>query len=139
MRPRFAASLPSWRMLGVTSQARWPSVSLLMPNRDNATVLDLVLERLAAHTEYPQVELVVVDDGSSDGSREILQRWRTAKRFTGEFHVVEHSHTAGGVVDALNAGLAVAHGELVVQLDADASIETPAWLPRMVSLFVSDD
>lgn len=110
-----------------------------MPNRDNATVLDLVLERLATHTQYPQVELVVVDDGSSDGSREILQRWRTANRFTGDFHLVEHAHTAGGVVDALNAGLAVASGELVVQLDADASVETPEWLPRMVSFLTSDD
>jgi hypothetical protein len=44
------------------SQGRWPSVSLLMPNRDNARVLDVVLERL----------------------------------------------TPRGVVDALNAGLAVA-------------------------------
>jgi GT2 family glycosyltransferase len=110
----------------------------LMPNRDNATVLDLVLEKLAAHTHYPNVELIVVDDGSTDGSREILHRWRTSTCFRGDFHLVEHEHTDGGVVDALNAGLAVASGELIVQLDADASIETPGWLRRMASFFVSD-
>ena len=49
-----------------------PRVSLVMPNRDNAPVLDLVLDRLAENTTYPDVELVVVDDGSTDGSLEIL-------------------------------------------------------------------
>jgi GT2 family glycosyltransferase len=126
-------------MSGMTPQGWWPSVSLVMPNRDNATVLDLVLTQLTAHTQYPDVELVAVDDGSTDGSREILRRWRTSKRFGGDFHVVEHEHTDGGVVDALNAGLDVARGELVVQLDADASIETSDWLRRMVTFFVSDD
>jgi GT2 family glycosyltransferase len=123
---------------GMNSERHWPSVSLLMPNRDNAPVLGLVLQNLAAHTQYPDVELIVVDDGSSDGSREILGRWRAAKCFDGEVSIVDHEHTAGGVVDALNAGLAVASGELVVQLDADASIETPDWLRRMVSFFSSD-
>jgi GT2 family glycosyltransferase len=110
-----------------------------MPNRDNARVLDLVLGKLATHTQYPDVELIVIDDGSTDGSRQILRRWRASKRFGGDFHLVEHEHADGGVVDALNAGLAVARGELVVQLDADASIETPDWLRRMVSFVVSDE
>ena len=123
----------------MTPQRRSPSVSLLMPNRDNATVLDVVLQKLVAHTQYPDVELIVVDDGSTDGSREILRRWQATKRFGGDVHLVEHEHTDGGVVDALNAGLAVARGELVVQLDADASIETPEWLSPMVSFFVSDE
>ena len=53
--------------------ARAPRVSLVMPNRDNAPLLDLVLDRLAENTTYADVELVVVDDGSTDGSLEILQ------------------------------------------------------------------
>jgi GT2 family glycosyltransferase len=114
-----------------------PRVSLLMPNRDNAPVLESVLDRLATHTEYPDVELVVVDDGSTDGSREILRRWHGSGRFQ-EFQLVERDHADGGVVDALNAGLAVSTGELVVQLDADASIETPGWLGDMVRFFLSD-
>ena len=113
-----------------------PRVSLLMPNRDNAPVLDLVLDRLAANTRYPNVELLVVDDGSTDGSLEILRRWRDSGALP-ELELIEREHS--GVVDALNAGLEAATGELVVQLDGDASMETPGWLGRMVDFFVSDE
>jgi GT2 family glycosyltransferase len=106
-----------------------------MPNRDNAPLLDMVLERLSAHTDYPDFELIVVDDGSTDASREILRRWRDSGRFA-ELRLIEREH--GGVVEALNAGLAAATGELVVQLDADASIETQGWLSSMVAFFCSD-
>src|SRR4051794_28853005 len=124
-------------MASARTDTRTPSVSLLMPNRDNAALLDLVMERLASNTQYSDFELIVVDDGSTDGSREILRRWRDSGRFA-EFNLIERIHGDGGVVDALNEGLRAATGELVVQLDADASIETPGWLDRMVRFFVSD-
>jgi GT2 family glycosyltransferase len=114
------------------------AVSLLMPNRNNERILDHILERLAANTSYPNVELVVVDDGSTDSSRQILRGWRDSGRFP-RMQLLEREHGPGGVVDALNAGLAEASGELVVQLDADASIETPGWLERMVAYFCSDE
>src|SRR5436309_1429876 len=52
----------------LTEQPREPRVSLLMPNRNNAGILGHVLERLSANTTYSEVELVVVDDGSTDRS-----------------------------------------------------------------------
>src|SRR5579875_3220848 len=102
-----------------------PSVSLLMPNRNNAGILDHVLDRLATNTTYSNVELLVVDDGSTDTSVEILRRWRDSGRFA-EFRLVEREHR--GVIDALNEGLGLATGELVVQLDADASVESSGWV-----------
>lgn len=119
----------------VSGERPAPRVSLLMPNRNNARILDHVLERLAVNTTYPGTELVVVDDGSTDGSLEILRRWRDSERLA-SFRLIEREHA--GVIEALNAGLADARGELVVQLDADASIETPGWLERIVPFFLSD-
>lgn len=113
-----------------------PRVSLLMPNHNNARILDHVLDRLATNTTYPDVELVVIDDGSSDGSREILRRWERLERLPG-LRLIEQEHR--GVIEALNAGLRQATGELVVQLDADASLETPGWLEQMVQFFCSDE
>ncbi len=43
------------------------------------------------------------------------------------------------MADALNAGLEAASGDVVVQLDADATLETPGWLERMVAFMDSDD
>ncbi len=113
-----------------------PSVSLLLPNRNNERVLELVLERLAANTTYDQVEVVAVDDGSTDSSREILRRWRDSQSFR-SFQLLEREH--GGAIEALNAGLRAASGEVVVQLDADASIDTAGWLEKMLALLLADD
>jgi GT2 family glycosyltransferase len=106
-----------------------PSVSLLLPNRNNERILDLTLERLAEHTTYPDFELVVVDDDSSDGSREILRRWHDSGGFA-NFTLLEREHS--GVAASLNAALEASSGELVVSLDGDATIETPGWLEKMV-------
>lgn len=113
-----------------------PRVSLVMPNYDNGPVLDLVLERLAANTDYPNLELIVVDDGSTDESLEIVRRWRETARFP-ELRLIEREHA--GVVAALNTGLEAATGEVVVQLDGDASVETPGWVEEMLALLLSDD
>jgi GT2 family glycosyltransferase len=119
----------------MSHEATTPRVTLLLPNRNNAPVLDLVLARLATNTQYEDFELLVVDDGSTDDSLGILRRWRDSERFP-ELRLIERPH--GGAVEALNAGLAEAAGELVVQLDGDASIETEGWLRNMVDFFLSD-
>ncbi len=116
--------------------SRRPPVTLLLPNRNNGRVLDLTLQRLLEHTTYPTFELIVVDDGSSDESRDVLRRWRDDRRFR-DFTLIERDH--GGVVETLNAGLNAAGGDLVVQLDGDATVETPGWLERMVDFQQSDE
>lgn len=111
-------------------------VSLLLPNRDNDQILDLVLERLAVNTTYRGVEVIAVDDGSTDSSREILRRWRDSDRFPA-FTLIEKA--GSGVVDTLNVALEAASGQVCVQLDADASIETPGWVERMLGLLGIDE
>jgi GT2 family glycosyltransferase len=78
---------------------------------------------------------VVVDDGSTDGSRTVLRRWQKAARFE---HLTVIEQEPRGVVDALNAGLEAAAGELVVQLDGDATIETRGWLEPLVTFLRTD-
>jgi len=99
-------------------------------------VLDRVLDRLAEHTTYPSFELVVVDDGSSDDSRAILRRWRDSGRFSS---LLLREQEQSGAIAALNSGLEAASGEVVVQLDADASIETSGWLERLLEVLLFDE
>jgi GT2 family glycosyltransferase len=99
-------------------------------------VLDLFFERLDANTDHRDFELIVVDDGSTDRSRQILRRWRDSGRFP-DFKLIEREPS--GVIESLNAGLAEATGEVIVRLDGDATIETPGWLGRMLDFHASDD
>ena len=112
-----------------------PPVSLILPNRNNGPVLDLTLRRLEENTTYPDFELIVVDDESTDESLDTLRRWRDAGRFR-SFELLETAHS--GVSDSLNTGLARSSGELIVSLDGDATIETRGWLERMVALLELD-
>lgn len=104
-------------------------VSVLLPNRNNEPVLDLFLSRLSEHTRHPNLELVVVDDGSTDGSLGVLERWRRSGRLP-EMTIVRTA--ALGIVSALNTGLARVSGEIVVRVDGDATLETPGWLETML-------
>jgi glycosyltransferase involved in cell wall biosynthesis len=110
-------------------------VSLLLPNRNNEPVLDLFLERLEQHTSHPNFELIVVDDGSTDGSLRVLDHWRRSGRL-GEMTVVAREHA--GIVETLNHALSLARGDFVARLDGDATIETPGWLERMLALLQAD-
>jgi GT2 family glycosyltransferase len=111
-------------------------VSLIVPNRNNEPVLDLFLEKLATHTTYPDFELIVVDDGSTDRSVAVLERWRASGRFE-RFTLLRKPGT--GIVDTLNLALEHAAGEIVVRLDGDATLESPGWLERMLALHDADE
>ena len=112
-----------------------PRVSLLIPNRNNEPALELVLQRLAENTTYPDFELVCVDDGSDARSLEILRRWRDSGRF--ERFVYEEQENAGVVV-TLNKCLALATGEICVQLDADATVERAVSLGATLAMAPED-
>jgi GT2 family glycosyltransferase len=105
-----------------------------MPNRDNGWILDRTLERLVENTAGSDYELIVIDDGSADDSRDVLRRW--GPRLP-DLSVIEREHS--GVADALNAGLNAASGDVVVQLDADATLETPGWLERLTAALAGDE
>jgi GT2 family glycosyltransferase len=112
-------------------------VSLLLPNYNNERVLGTVLGRLAANTTHPDTELVIVDDGSTDGSVETIARWRDSRKFGGEVRLIEQPNS--GAIAALNTALRAATGEVCVQIDSDASVETEGWIERMLELMLLDE
>jgi glycosyltransferase involved in cell wall biosynthesis len=113
------------------------SVSLLLPNYNNARVLRLVLDKLAENTTYANTELVLVDDGSTDESPRIIRDWIDSGAFAGEINFIEKSN--GGAIESLNTALHAATGDLVVQLDSDATVETPGWVERFLAMMQLDD
>jgi glycosyltransferase involved in cell wall biosynthesis len=87
-----------------------PLVSVVINSYNYARFLADAVESALAQT-YPRCEVVVVDDGSTDGSAELLGRWQDRIRT-----VIKEN---GGQASALNAGWAESRGELVLLLDAD--------------------
>jgi GT2 family glycosyltransferase len=107
-----------------------------MPVRNRVHLLRRVLDRLAENTPKEGVELVIVDDGSTDGSPALLRQWEASRRLP-ETKLILKEH--GGAIDSLNTALQSASGEFCVQLDDDVTLETPGWTDRMLELMRTDD
>jgi glycosyltransferase involved in cell wall biosynthesis len=89
-------------------------ISVVMPCYNAAPYVEEAITCLLQQT-YPQVELIIVDDGSTDGSNAIIERLAASSpdRIT-----VLHQANSGPYA-ARNFGLAHAHGNFVAFLDAD--------------------
>jgi len=93
--------------------SRLPRVSVLMPVRNEARYLQAALDSLYRQT-FADWELVVVDDGSHDTTPEILAR---AAASDPRVRVIRRE--GGGLVAALNAGLAACRAPLLARMDGD--------------------
>jgi len=91
-----------------------PAVSIVVPTYDEADTLPLLVEALAAEVDRPW-ELVVVDDGSPDGTREVARA--LAERHP--VRLVERQER--GLATAVLEGIRQAEHGLVVVMDADLS------------------
>jgi cellulose synthase/poly-beta-1,6-N-acetylglucosamine synthase-like glycosyltransferase len=140
----------------IVGSALAPRVSILAPAyNEEATVTESV--RALLTLSYPNLEVVLVNDGSTDGTLDtlksafslhpihnIFRRQIETQPTHGLFRskefpslvVVDKSN--GGKADALNAGLNLCSGELVCAIDADTLIEPDALL-RMVRPFLRSD
>jgi hypothetical protein len=110
---------------------RWPSVSVVMPARNEADrVGPAIASRLA--DDYPGLELVLVDDRSDDGTAEVA---RDAAAGDPRLRIVRVDELPAGwlgKVHALDAGVRVTRGEYLLFSDADVSVE-PGAVARAVA------
>lgn len=90
-----------------------PSVSVILPCYNAAQTLEETLESLAAQT-HKDFEVLAVDDGSTDNTADILNRW--AKNDS-RFKVISRPHA--GVISASNAGMLASIAPYIARLDAD--------------------
>jgi glycosyltransferase involved in cell wall biosynthesis len=99
-----------------------PLVSVIIPVYNAERHLASTLESVLAQ-DYRPIEVLVIDDGSEDGSAEIARSFPEVRYF--------HQHNQGPGV-ARNAGLENARGELIAFLDAD-----DLWIPSKLTIQVS--
>jgi glycosyltransferase involved in cell wall biosynthesis len=100
-----------------------PLVTVLLNNYNYGPFLAQAIDSVLAQP-YSNLEVVVVDDGSTDDSREITSSYGD--------RLIPVFKENGGQASAFNAGFAVSHGEWVLLLDSD-----DLFLPRKVDALVS--
>ena len=143
-----------WRVLGSKVA---PRISMLAPAyNEAATIGESVRALLALY--YPNLEVVVVNDGSKDTTFAVLReqfnlvpihpiyrRQIDTKPVRGLYRSRRHPNLLvvdkdnGGKADALNTGLQLATGELVCAIDADTLIEPDALLRMIRPFFLKRD
>ena len=96
----------------------WPSISIVLAARNEAARLPARLANLLTIPYHGRREIIVVSDGSTDDTAEVVRKFRDTVRLV--------EVPAGGKPLALNAGVAVATGELLVFADARQEFSTDA-------------
>ena len=105
----------------------WPSISVLVCTYNGKRTIRDCLEGLKK-VDYPNFEVIVVNDGSTDGTELIAKEYG--------FKVI--SIPNGGLSNARNVGMRAAKGEIVAYIDDDA-VPDPQWLTYLAATFLSTD
>lgn len=106
-----------------------PSFSIVMPVLDRAGMIAAALDSLASQTVPGGLECIVVDGGSTDGTREIAAAYHFVRVLTGP---------DAGLYDAIDKGIAHARGDLVGLLNSD-DIYLPGALETVAAAFAGTD
>src|SRR2546430_13161202 len=98
---------------------RLPDLTLVMPAfSERATIMQAIEQVLAVELAVDSVELLVVDDGSTDGTRELL----ASRRWPSEVRVLLHERNEGKG-GAVRTGLDAARGRFAAVVDADLELD----------------
>ncbi|NIR51577.1 glycosyltransferase [candidate division KSB1 bacterium] len=116
-----------------------PKVSVVVAARNEEQNLRRCLEALT-HQSYPRerLQLIVVDDRSQDGTREILNHYRSKlPELLKTIRIAENETHPSSKKHALTRGIARATGEFIFTTDADCTPPS-AWISEMASLFAPE-
>lgn len=110
-----------------------PSASAVVAAYNEEAVIGRCLAALCGSRCGELTEIIVVDDGSTDDTADIVRSWQERDR-----RVRLISRPNGGKAGALNRGFVEAGGEIVITLDADTLL-TPGTAGHLLRRFVDDD
>jgi GT2 family glycosyltransferase len=111
-----------------------PSVSIIVVNFNGKKLLKPCLKSLLT-TNYPNFEIIVVDNASTDGSVESIKKLYGSYPYV---KIVENRENLGHA-EGCNIGARVAKGRYLVFLDSDTELKAEDWLWELVKVMESDE
>lgn len=108
-----------------------PLISIIVPVYNVAEYLPQCLDSLVAQT-YENIEIIAVDDGSTDGSGTILDEYAARDARVRPVHIEND-----GVSNARNVGLSLVRGEFVGFVDSDDWVDTDMYA-RLAAALTDD-
>ncbi|MBN1937683.1 MAG: glycosyltransferase [Anaerolineae bacterium] len=103
----------------------WPRITVITPSYNSGKFIEETITSIL-NQDYPNLEHIVVDGGSTDGTLDVLRAYRDQIRWISE--------PDRGQSHAINKGLQMATGEILTYLNADDLYE-PGALRRVVAFF----
>jgi GT2 family glycosyltransferase len=127
LKPAFDSVRQAFAIAPHVPLPRWPKVSVVVASYNEARTLAACLNSLD-QLRYPDYEVLLVDDGSTDQTAQIASRHARVRylRFA----------TNQGLSSARNTGIRAAAGDVIAFTDADCRAD-PDWLHHLITLLVS--
>jgi glycosyltransferase involved in cell wall biosynthesis len=111
-----------------------PFVSIVICTRNRKEALAKYALPSLLELNYPRFEVVIVDDGSSDGTEQFLHGYCQAHA---NIRVIRNQQS-GGLCNARNVGVAHSIGVIIAFIDDDCAV-TPNWMAELVSAYTQPD
>lgn len=103
-----------------------PLISIVIPSKDNEDVLKQCIRSVYRHTDYPNFEVIVVDNGSSEAVQEALEAFQEECQFLYLYEPMEFNFSR-----MCNIGIKKAKGTYILLLNDDMEVIDNLWLTRM--------
>jgi O-antigen biosynthesis protein len=126
-KPALAAVRTAFTKAPFSPDLTWPRISVVVCSHNGERTIRDCLEGLL-RLHYPNFEVIVVDDGSTDSSADIVQEY--------DFRLITTENL--GLSNARNIGMQAASGVVIAYLDDDARPD-PDWLTYLAAIFLSTD
>jgi GT2 family glycosyltransferase len=111
---------------------KWPKVSVVIPSKNAFELISRLLDGLLSTTDYPALEIIIVDNGSTDAR--VLKLYAQLQNHPTEIRVSIREEPFN-FSRSVNRGIALSRGDYVCLLNNDVEILESSWLKEMVSCF----
>jgi predicted HAD superfamily hydrolase/GT2 family glycosyltransferase len=121
----FVSDMYQYRVVYDTPQ--YPLVSVIIPSKDNYSILEQCVKSIYKHTDYPNYEIILVDNGSAEGVRKKVEKLAEEHNITYVYEKMEFNFSR-----MCNIGVRHSNGDFVLLLNDDIEIFQNDWMGILV-------